>query len=388
MGKATPVPITPSVLKWAIRESGYPEERVAEKIGVSLSDLRAWLSEDSRPTLTQFRRLAALLKRTPATFLLPAPPEIEPLAVQFRHPPDAHRTVASPEERRYLREAARLQNVIKWLMDELGETAPKLLEYSLTSDVEQVGQSARQRLRPLLPSTLSEWQSHAQAFDAWRTALEASGVLVFLFPLGKESARGFSLSDHAPLIAVNTAWNDAARIFTLFHEYGHLLTRTSSICLERTGPRVSKPTDRAERWCEEFAAALLLPWGPVSDLLRKRFGWHPGMEVDDLDVPRAIANAFKVSWRAATIRLIERGAASWDLYAKIPPYTDQKRRGGAAGEGRDRGQIREDQYGQRAVDLFVRALDRQVLGRGDVLDYLDVTDTALDRLQGTVVESD
>lgn len=271
-------------------------------------------------------------------------------------------------------------------MDQFGETAPRHAEYSLTTDVEQAAQYARQKLRPLLPTTLGDWRTHAQAFDAWRTALEASGVLVFLFPLGRDAARGFSLwNDHAPLIAANTAWNDAARIYTLFHEYGHLLTRTSSVCLDRSGPRISKPTDRAERWCEEFAAAALLPWGPISDFLRRRFNWHPGIEIKDLDVPRAIANAFKVSWRAATIRLIERGAASWDLYARIPPYTDQKQRGGA-GEGRDRGQIREDQYGQRAVDLFVRALDREVLGRADVLDYLDVTDRALDRLQGIAAE--
>jgi len=31
---------------------------------------------------------------------------------------------------------------------------------------------------------------------------------------------------------VNTYWNAAARIFTLFHELAHLATRTDSICVE------------------------------------------------------------------------------------------------------------------------------------------------------------
>jgi len=381
MAKATPVPITSTVLKWAIGESGYTEVQVADELGVPERELRAWLTGAERPSLTHFRKLAVLLRRTPATFLLPAVPPQPVRPVDFRHPPEATRRKTNPDERRYLREATRLQEAVAWLTGQLGERPPRFPEYDLTTDVERAAQYLRQRLQPLLRTTLEEWPSHAQAFDAWRAALEAAGILVFLFPLGKQAARGFSLwDDRAPLIAVNTAWNDAARIFTLFHECGHLLTRTNSVCLERSAGRLSRPTDRAERWCEEFAAAVLLPWSAVTELLRRRFNWRPGDEIKSLDVPRAISNEFKVSWRAATIRLIERGAASWSLYRRIPPVTDQKRGGGAA-EGRDRGQIRIDQYGWRTINLFVRAMDRQVLGRADVLDYLDVPDTALDRLQ-------
>ncbi len=90
----------------------------------------------------------------------------------------------------------------------------------------------------------------------------------------RDSARGFSLwDDDAPLIAVNSAWNPAARVYTLFHEYGHLLSRTSSVCLERVGVKISRPTDPAERWCKEFAAAALLPWSGVSKVLKDRFEW-------------------------------------------------------------------------------------------------------------------
>jgi hypothetical protein len=105
-----------------------------------------------------------------------------------------------------------------------------------------------------------------------------------------------------------------------------------------------------------------------------------------LSAPRAIANAFKVSWRAATIRLIERDAASWSLYGAIPPYTERKREGGAGDGGRDRSVIRRDQYGRKTIGLFLRALDRQLIARGDVLDYLDVPDVAVDRMQGIAAE--
>src|SRR4029453_6758459 len=91
----------------------------------------------------------------------------------------------------------------------------------------------------------------SQAFRRFRSSLEEQGVLVLLFPIGPESVQGFSVwDDRAPAIAVNTAANHPARIFTLFHEYGHLLTRTSSMCLDAVGTRLAEPTDPAERWCE------------------------------------------------------------------------------------------------------------------------------------------
>jgi Zn-dependent peptidase ImmA (M78 family) len=327
------------------------------------------------------------LKRTPSTFLLPAAPPPTPLPAEFRHAPGSYRTKPTFDERRYLREARRIQQTAKWLVRELGDTRPSIPAQTLESDVEQVGQSVRRKLLPLLPTPVSTWKTHAQAFHAWRAALEASGVLVFVFPLGEDSARGFSLwDDDTPLIAVNSAWNHAARVYTLFHEYGHLLTRTSSVCLERIGVRVSRPTDPAERWCEEFAAAALLPWSAVTKLMKDRFEWTGG-KIEKLSVPRATANAFKVSLRAATIRLIDHGFASWGLYSAIPPYSDRKRRGGAGTDGgRDRSETRRDQYGRKTIALFLHALDRQLIARGDVLDYLDVPDIAVDRMQGITGE--
>src|SRR5437899_5959175 len=98
MGRAIHVPITPAVLRWAIRESGYTTEQVADKAHVSTADIEMWLHEQAQPTVTQFRSLAKTLKRTPATLLLPEAPETTALPVQFRHPPNADRTKPSADE--------------------------------------------------------------------------------------------------------------------------------------------------------------------------------------------------------------------------------------------------------------------------------------------------
>lgn len=382
MSKTTAVPITPSVLTWAIRESGFTPATLAHKLKVSTETIRAWLDESKKLKLTEFRKLVSLLKRPPSTFLLPNPPVPSPLQLQFRRPSSISRTELTTRERHAVREARRLQETVSWILRELGEQPHQLSQAGITQDVEQVGPSIRQQITAGSNGSFgSNWQSASDALDGWRETIEKSGVLVFQFSLGKEGCVGFSLWDeYAPVIAVNTAWNDAARIFSLFHEYGHLLTRTSSACIDMRGRGLSSQPDETERWCERFAAAVLIPRDLLIRFLQNSLRWHLGQEITTLTSAKRIAGHFKVSLRASVIRLIELGWASWSLYQQIPPYSDDKPKGGG-GAGRVRGVIKEDQYGKRTVDLFVRALQRDILDRAEVLDYLDVPVSHLDEIQ-------
>jgi Zn-dependent peptidase ImmA (M78 family) len=221
------------------------------------------------------------------------------------------------------------------------------------------------------------WATATIAFDEWRSALERAGHLVFLFSLGKDSCRGFSLwDDFAPVVAVNTAWNEPARIFTLFHEMGHLITRTSSACVESV--RTSSKTDPVERWCERFAAHVLMPTRDLEAALQ-RYGWSANAHITDLSVASRVASRYKVSLRAAVIRLIELRAATWSLYDAIPPISDDKRNGGGGG-GRNRTQIREDQFGERATSILVNAVERELLDRSQAVEFLDIPDVTFDAL--------
>lgn len=381
MGRATFVPVTPEVLDWAMKEAGRSVTDVADQLDVSSSVVRAWLQGEAHPTLTQFRKLAAFLGRTPSTLLLPAAPPLMTGTPKFRRPMNADRTDLSPTERRVIREAKRAQETLAWILKELGEPGAALEQIDLSANVEQTAARTRKRLTGSENGNFaSRWKSPSEAVQGWRSILEESRVFVFVLSMGKESCSGFSLSDdRAPLIAVNTARNPSARIFTTFHEYGHLLTRTDSACLDTSKAKLARSNDPAERWCERFAAAFLMPRTEVDEQLRRQLG-TARTKVHDLSVPARLALHFKVSLRAATLRLIELGTAEWSLYASIPAYSDLKTAGGGGG-GRDRGQIRRDEYGNRAVNFFVRALDSNVLGRAEVLDYLDVADTHLEQMQ-------
>lgn len=366
------VPITPSVLEWAIDESGYSLPEVAEEAGVGLADLIGWVRGETRPGVTQMRDIARVLCRPFAMFMLPRPPKSSGPEVKFRPLPGGQSRALTPTERRYVRRASRLQTTLSTLVTELDEKRPLLPQLKVDESPKDPAARVRERFGITLPIQM-EWRSASVAFDGWRDAVENLGVLVFLFSMGGDSCRGFSLwHETAPAIAVNTAWNDEARCFTLFHELGHLVTRTNSACQQPT--TVSGAWDTTERWCEEFAADVLIPDDGVRSLLSAR-GAGRQVQFDDI---RWLSNKLHVSLRATTIKLISLGRATWDAYRELPVASDAKRAGGPPGHARNLQETREDQVGDRAMSLFRRAVQRDVMTRGEALSFLDVSDVALD----------
>ena len=368
MPRGKTVPITQSVLRWALDDAGYQAEALAQAIGVSAATLDAWLGGREQPTLTALRALAAALKRPLATFLLPRPPRIPKPAVEFRAPPGGERAELNVTERQRIREAARLQRMLAWITRELGRSAPDLPRVTISASEENAAQDTRARLG-ITPEQQEQWRSASAALHGWRAALERTGVFVLLLPMGEDSARGFSLWDEqAPLVALNTSWNAEARIFTLFHEYAHLLTRTSSACLEGAYRWPTSKSDPTERWCEQFAANVIIPRPRLEAYLASE-----GVEVPVTDTKAVgrIARRFRASMRATALRLISLEAANWGLYKSLPPLAERKPPGGG-GVGRTRVQIRYDQYGPHTTEVFTTALQKDVVNRADVLDYLNV----------------
>ena len=372
MSRRTEVPITSDVLRWAVAESGLSSAEVSKAADVEEAEFESWLRDDGKPSVTQIKRVAAKLHRQVAVFLLPAVPAQTGLQIEFRHPIGQSARPLSPVERRYLRRARRLQEAHAWLTREMERGPARLLARSTSVQPEEVAHAVRSQLG-VSTAAQFEWKTASVAFDVWRGAVEALGVTVVLFPMGVESCRGFSLwEDVSPLVAINTAWKDEARIFTLFHELGHLVTRTNSACSE--SPATPDSRDPVERWCEEFSAALLMPGGSVRGTAH----------ISSLQALSAIARQHKVSLRAMAIRLIGLGRATWDLYREIPPASDAKPKGGGGGTGRNRREIRQDELGGRGTEIFVAAVQRDIISESQALDYLDIPAAEFEQLRSVV----
>jgi Zn-dependent peptidase ImmA (M78 family)/transcriptional regulator with XRE-family HTH domain len=377
MSPKTPLPVTAAVVDWAIGASGESLVEIARAVGVDESVVMGWRAGHGAPSVGQLRKLANKLHRPFAAFFLPKPPSEPPLTLEFRHPPNVQARSLSPNELRHVRRALRLQEVIAWLVTELGDSKPRLPVVDVGAPPKEIALKARGALG-IAADEPRKWPTSSAAFDGWRAIVERNGILVFLFPLGKDACRGFSLAHAvAPLVAVNSGWNEEARIFTLWHEVGHILTDTGSACVEGIGEAVTRSgVDDVERWCERFASHVLMPDEAVLAALHSA----QIFSVTQVSQVQWLANRFKVSLRAAVIKLIDLGRARWDLYRELSPASDKKRPGGGGGGGRDLGEIREDQLGRRTAELFDRAVRSDVMSRTQALDYLDIGDSNFEAL--------
>jgi Zn-dependent peptidase ImmA (M78 family) len=118
-----------------------------------------------------------------------------------------------------------------------------------------------------------------------------------------------------------------------------------------------------ERWCEQFAAAFLLP----SDDVRERYRREGGKPI--ITSVKALAAAFNVSLRAVAWRLIDLDLAPSHLYGQVEEMArvpSRSRRRGASGETRPEKRFRE--YGRATADVVVAGL------RSGQIDELEATD--------------
>jgi Zn-dependent peptidase ImmA (M78 family) len=378
MAKGTKAPINPEVLRWAIETSGYECEELASLLNLEIDILKAWTTGTNQPNITQFKKLAKLLNRPTATFFLSTPPKSIIPQVDIHKTPNSARNRLNKDEIRYLRESLRLQQLFSWTRKELGKGQVYIPRKEVSDNAEEFAYKERSRLGISISQQFS-WSSSSEGLTAWRKATEELGIFVFLLKIDKASCRGFSLWDSfAPIIMINTSWNLESGIFALFHQYGHLMTKSNSVCANHVNINSIGSDDAEDMWCDSFAASLLLPWYALSKFLHEQFSWSPGKKIKDLNEVESVASRFNVSHRAVTLRLIDRKAADRDLYTQIPEAYEKKRNG--AGIGRNRLQIKQENYGSTAFNLLLTAINKDLVSRTDALTFLDINDADLSNL--------
>ena len=117
-------PVNPVVIGWARRESGYGPERIAQRLSVAVDRVLAWEAGARAPTMRQVHNLASFLRRPVTLFFQPAPPQVAPLAAEYRRLPGVIPGKESPELRLALRQMINRRERALDLSDELGVDLP------------------------------------------------------------------------------------------------------------------------------------------------------------------------------------------------------------------------------------------------------------------------
>ncbi len=373
------VPVEPAVMQWLRASSGWTPVEVSKRLGVQEDAYAKMEAGEKTPTLRQIELLAKAFHRPVAAFLLPAPPEEPSLPKDFRLIPSDKKEF-SRKMRRVFRRARWLQELSQELMINLSfSIEPNLGKYKLSDNPATVAAGERQASGITLEQQM-KWKDSYKAFSAWRDYLENKNLRVFQISMPPEEARGFSLTDKKPyLIVVNTADDINARIFTLFHEYAHLLLSETSVCIPEFVAVESNDAARVERWCNRFAAEFLLPQQTRQHLvIETQAGQQQGLG----KLLGKYSSKFKVSKYALFVRMKEFNIVSdVQLNQFVESVKKTVRKKGGFGRGLTQLDRCNQERGSNYVSLVLENLDRGHINTRDALDYLSIRMKYLDALR-------
>ena len=193
------------------------------------------------------------------------------------------------------------------LLEELGEQ-PQIfsnnLKFNLDSDPELAASVSRDAMQFSIDEQLNQPSNKQQHLpNVFREKIERMGVLVLKQNrLTRLRTRGICLFAEPLPVIIYGGEAPSAQAFTLAHEFAHVLVSTSAIS---GGPSVSARehthSQRIENWCNNFAAAFLVPIEALENLYAKPS--QPKKEFDTGEL-RKLAEAFGVSRHAMLIRLV------------------------------------------------------------------------------------
>ena len=380
------IPVKPAVLVWARESMGRTIEEVAVHLGENEEQVRKWEAGQQQPTLHQLKSLARFYKRPLAAFFLPNPPEEPLLPHDFRTLPDENEIPLSPKTRLAMRQARRLQSIASELKeDNDGDFQARIERAGISDDPEVLACKIRESLGISLAEQLS-WEKDTDAMDMWKKSVERLDILVFQMSMPLEEARAFSFTDGGlPVIVINTKDALKARIFSLFHELGHILLNEGGICdpSKFGGEESTKKGKSIEAFCNFFAGAILIP---RDSLLCHRLveGKTPTYNWPERTLG-AISNDFRVSKEVVLRRLLIAGLTSREFYSlKHNEWMKkEKKLDSVKGNGIKRDIPKEclQRNGTPLTSLVLDSYRNDRITTSDVADYLGIRVKHIPRIE-------
>lgn len=315
--------------------------------------LRPRLSHGRREPLSRLLGRRGNLRRCLEFFAKEIPNVIEPqLIPDFR----LYRDASSPAENQHLlkiqawAETQRL-NALD-LFEILGE-APPIFPERLYAALSSSPSDAAALAREVSGFQISE-QTELKSGErdtlpkTLRRRLERLGMLVLQRnTLAHFRTRGLCIFASPLPVIVFGGEAPSAQVFTLAHELGHIVLRQSAII----GPPPVKPEGssaaKIEEWCNEFAAAFLVPADALAAFFRKPN--RPDQSIDDRTLT-LLANKFSISRHAMLIRLVKLRYIDADYYWRVkrPQFVAEE----SAYEGGGRAKYYGSRYRAACGDLY------------------------------------
>jgi Zn-dependent peptidase ImmA (M78 family) len=351
------------VLQWARERVKLTVESAAALLKCKPDLLAKIEGGDASPNATLFRRMSDVYFLPEATLLGLARPVARPLPRDFRSF-DGNAVALSYETIVAIKLVEARQEALAYLAEiDEAVVAPNLPIHSLKENPEKLGTSFRQQLGfPIIDQLRL---TSEQAFTRWRLLVEDLGVSVYVEPLGADDTRGVSIffNDFPAILVDQNEKFAGARSFTLFHELCHVLIRQAGISN-------FNPRNAVERFCNQFAAAYLMPIEAVEAAFPRE-----AFEQREPTIPELAAAARKlcVTISQLALRLEELDFAKAGYFKRIvstlsPPTPKVRSKGGPEYK-----YVYLSRYGHHLPDAVFGSLDRGAISSTQAARILEVS---------------
>lgn len=250
------IKISPSVLKWA-RYTSYGQriDEVAAKLKIDKSAIEEWESKEQEMSISMLKKVSKLYRRNISVLLLDNPPK-SMQQPKFRRLPDVLSADFDLKTIKAIREAQEIQLATKSLIGEIKNGFLQGLESHILNPV-KTAEEAVLALN-IDEDTRQKGKDAREQLNIWKNILQKHNVIVCEMSYPTTDSWGFALADEVcPTIVLNTSTTYNAKIFTLFHELGHIILKQSDIDFEFD--LIGENSDSSEVWCNSFSANLLVP---------------------------------------------------------------------------------------------------------------------------------
>ena len=224
--------ITPQILIWARERLDLSLRDASEYLKFDMDKLKSWEDGSKYPTISQAKKIAKKYKIPYVFFFLPEPPKNIKLPKNQDYRTINNQPISkfSVELKSLLFDIMQRREAMIQLNQELAIDNPKFNYFFDINKTDEniIADAIREIIN--LPNNL-KFTGKNDAFNFIRTSLEKIGILVFQsVDIELSEMRGISVLEEVyPIIVVNRDDAPNARVFTLIHEFVHLITGTAGI---------------------------------------------------------------------------------------------------------------------------------------------------------------
>ncbi|MCK4670025.1 MAG: ImmA/IrrE family metallo-endopeptidase [Nanoarchaeota archaeon] len=373
--KSLSVKIEPEVFKWLKNSSGWKYEELAKRLKTSIEIIKKIETGKKEPSLRQLKELSAIFKRPIAAFFLSEPKQEKPKPKDFRLIPEKTNQF-DKKTLLVLRKSRRLQELAKELSYNIHyETKSKFKKAKIADSPEELAKYYRNLLE-ITEEKQRKFKDAYKFFHYLRDIFEELNIYVFQFSMPVEDARGFVFVDDTPyVIVVNTADSIEARLFSVMHEFGHILLGESAI--DFPDPLLSS-RNKIEKWCNEFSASFLLP----KEIAKNLFNSNKA-NLTEKSTLKTLSNKYKVSKAMLLMNMYKLDYISKKEFDNILNYFKPKTKEGKktkGGGGIPSDKKRLSEMGNKFVSLVANNYDKEKITYTDALNYLSIKSKKFDKL--------